>query len=87
MGTHVGYLDGHGYHHKCLLSGLQLGTLYYYKVGDSLQMSGLYTFKTAPGATSLEPIRIAVYGDMGWKVRSIVHIFEAFRKKQHSTYV
>lgn len=62
------YLAGYGTHHKALLTELSSGSQYFYSCGDlGSDMSEIYSFQTPPKANNIEPLRFAIFGDMGWE--------------------
>jgi hypothetical protein len=65
-GSQKTYLKDWGSHHLAHIQNLDLDTDYYYQVGDNTTMSGVFKFHTPPDASSTDPIRISVFGDMGY---------------------
>jgi hypothetical protein len=62
------YLEGYGTHHKALLTELSPGSEYFYSCGDlGVDMSEIYSFHTPPKVDNIEPLRFAIFGDMGWE--------------------
>ncbi|CAE7555052.1 aphA, partial [Symbiodinium microadriaticum] len=62
----ITYLAGHGSHHTVTLKDLTRETKYFYTCGEDSSMSEVYHFNTPRNADSEEPIRLAVFGDMGY---------------------
>jgi hypothetical protein len=60
------YIEDYGFHHSATMSGLKVGTRYYYRVGDDAYgWSAILDFKTAP-ADKHTPFAVSIFGDMGW---------------------
>ena len=62
----ITYLAGYGSHHTASLKELKCSTKYYYTCGDDISMSEVFHFNTPRSMDSTEPIRLAVFGDMGY---------------------
>lgn len=63
----MSYLNGWGFHHRALLTGLELGKKYYYSCGDAVEMTQVFNFKTPPKSDDESPLRFAIFGDMGFE--------------------
>jgi len=60
----AGFFGWDGWLHACRLTGLQLDSIYYYRVGDGVNWSPQFHFRSPPGY-SKPGQRILIFGDMG----------------------
>ena len=66
-GGKLQYLANHGYHHSVTLQNLGCSQTVFYKCGDDADgWSSVNSFTTAPCADEDKPVRISIFGDMGW---------------------
>jgi hypothetical protein len=65
-GSQHTYLANWGSHHLVHIQNLELDTDYFYRVGDNVTMSDVFSFHTPPDTLATAPVRISVLGDMGY---------------------
>jgi acid phosphatase type 7 len=65
------------YHHHAIMTGLAIGTRYFYQVGSVAGLSSVFSFTTRP-ATASQHAKFVLYGDMG-----VINSAETVQRVEH----